>query len=56
MTEAEWLEYEDVVSKWAEEARRRWEDSKFFKLWQDEQKAGRDPRKAFQDRGGSRER
>jgi hypothetical protein len=44
-------EYEDVVSKWAEEARRRWEESKFFKLWQEEQKAGRDPHEAFKDRG-----
>ena len=44
-------EYENVVSKWATEARRRWEKSKFFKLWQDEQKAGRDPHQAFQDRG-----
>ena len=43
--------YEDVVSQWAEEARRRWEQSKFFKLWQEEQKDGRDPRKAFKDRG-----
>jgi hypothetical protein len=44
-------EYEDLVSKWAEEARRRWEDSKFFKLWQEEQQAGRDPRQAFKDLG-----
>ncbi|MBI1917267.1 MAG: hypothetical protein HYS12_21415 [Planctomycetes bacterium] len=44
-------EYEDVVRKWATEARRRWEKSKFFKLWQEEQKAGRDPHQAFQDRG-----
>jgi hypothetical protein len=44
-------EYENVVSKWAGEARRRWENSKFFKLWQEEQKAGRDPHQAFQDRG-----
>jgi hypothetical protein len=44
-------EYEDVVSKWAEEARRRWEESKFFKLWQEEQRAGRDPHQAFKDRG-----
>jgi hypothetical protein len=43
-------EYEDVVSKWAAESRRRWEKSKFFKLWQEEQKAGRDPRKAFEER------
>jgi hypothetical protein len=44
-------EYEDVVSKWAAEARRRWQKSKFFKLWQEETKAGRDPRKAFENRG-----
>ncbi len=44
-------EYEDVVSKWAAESRRRWEQSKFFKLWQKEQKAGRDPHQAFKDRG-----
>lgn len=44
-------EYEDVVSKWATEARRRWEESKFFKLWEAETKAGRDPHKTFQERG-----
>jgi hypothetical protein len=44
-------EYADVVSKWATEARRRWEESKFYKLWQEERKAGRDPHKAFEDRG-----
>ena len=44
-------EYEDVVSKWAAETKRRWEKSKFFKLWQDEKKAGRDPHEAFKDRG-----
>src|SRR5262249_39313424 len=49
-------EYEDVVRKWAAEHKRRWEKSKFFKLWEKEKKAGRDPRKAFEDRGGSRER
>jgi len=43
--------YEDVVSRWAEEARRRWENTKFFKLWQQETKAGRDPHKAFEERG-----
>ena len=30
-------EYEDVVSKWAAEPKRRWENSKFFKLWREEQ-------------------
>lgn len=44
-------EYEDVVSKWAAEARRRWEATPFFKLWQDETRAGRDPHKAFEERG-----
>src|SRR5437763_5427762 len=43
-------EYEDVVSKWAAEAKRRWEKSQFFKLWTKEKKAGRDPRKAVEDR------
>src|SRR5450631_4086014 len=37
-------EYEDVASKWAAETKRRWEKSKFFKLWQKEKEAGRDPR------------
>src|SRR6266568_2683925 len=35
-------EYEDVVSQWEVETKRRWEKSKFFKLWQKEQRAGRD--------------
>src|SRR5437588_8595037 len=29
-------EYEDVMSKWAAETQRRWQESKFFKLWQQE--------------------
>jgi hypothetical protein len=44
-------EYEDVVSKFAAEHKRRWEKSKFVKLWMKEKKAGRDPRKAFEERG-----
>ena len=44
-------EYEDVVSKWATESKRRWENSRFFKLWQEEKEAGRDPHAAFKDRG-----
>src|SRR3984957_12191044 len=44
-------EHEDVVSKWAQESRRRWENSKFVKLWQEEKEAGRDPHKAFEERG-----
>lgn len=44
-------EYEDVVSRWAAETQRRWQASKFFKLWQEETEAGRNPREAFRDRG-----
>ncbi len=44
-------EYEDVVHKWAVESRRRWEQTKFFKLWQEERAAGRDPHQAFEERG-----
>jgi hypothetical protein len=44
-------EYDDVVDKWSTESRRRWEQSKFFKLWQEEQRAGRNPHQAFQERG-----
>ena len=44
-------EYEDVVGKWAAEHKRRWKKSKFVKLWEKEKRAGRDPRKAFKDRG-----
>jgi hypothetical protein len=40
-----------VVSRWAEEAKRRWEKSKFFKLWEEERRAVRDPHQAFKDRG-----
>jgi hypothetical protein len=44
-------EYEDIAAKWADEMERRWRKTKFYKLWQKEQKAGRDPRKAFEERG-----
>src|ERR1700677_2200840 len=44
-------EFEDVVTKWAAQTRQCWESSKFFKLWHEEQKAGRDPHQAFKDRG-----
>lgn len=48
----EMLKNEDWdVSKWCELARKRWQEGKFYKLWQEETKAGRDPHKAFADRG-----
>jgi hypothetical protein len=44
-------EYENVGSKWVEETKRRWENSKFFQLWHQEEMAGRDRRQAFKNRG-----
>lgn len=44
-------EREDVVSKWAAELERCWRQSTFFKLWQEERAAGRDPHMAFEERG-----
>lgn len=44
-------EFEDQVCKWADETKRRWENSKFFKLWEKEKEAGRDPHQAFKDLG-----
>ena len=41
----------DAIARWEKEVRRRWEESKFFKLWQEEKAAGRDPHKAFAERG-----
>jgi hypothetical protein len=40
----------DGIAKWNEEFTRRWHDSKYFKLYQAELKAGRDPKKAFKER------
>jgi hypothetical protein len=36
-------DYDNAVGKWVAETKRRWNDSKFVKLWEEEQKAGRDP-------------
>lgn len=39
------------ITVWAERQEARWRESKFFKLWQEEALAGRDPHKAFEERG-----
>lgn len=39
------------IHEFCEEEQRRWRESKFYKLWQEEVAAGRDPHKAFKDRG-----
>ena len=31
--------------------KKKWQESKFFKLWQEERAAGREPEKAFAERG-----
>jgi hypothetical protein len=41
----------DGIAKWNDEFERRWHDSKYFKLYQAEVEAGRDPKKAFTERG-----
>ncbi len=40
----------DGIARWSGEHRRRWEQSKYFKLYQAEKAAGRNPRKAFAQR------
>jgi hypothetical protein len=39
------------IDKWCEEAKRRWQEGKYFKLYQEEVKAGREPTAAFAERG-----
>lgn len=41
----------DVIKRMIEEHRKRWENSKYIKLWSEESAAGRDPRKVFEKRG-----
>lgn len=42
---------EDGINKWSLEARRRWEEGKYFKLWQEAVAAGRDPHEVFAEKG-----
>lgn len=41
----------DIVKRWETELHKRWEESKYFKLYEEERKAKRDPKKAFEERG-----
>jgi hypothetical protein len=45
------IEYTCEDGRRPAEARRRWEDSKFIKLWQEARQSGCDPHEAFQNRG-----
>jgi len=42
---------EPDFDEWTERSSKRWDESKFVKLWRDEQAAGRDPAEAFKARG-----
>lgn len=39
------------IKKWNTETQRRWAETKFYKLWQEETAAGRDPHIEFEKRG-----
>jgi len=43
--------FENALERWDIEAKRIWQEGKYFKLWQAEKAAGRDPQKAFEERG-----
>ena len=42
---------EDGISKWSQEATRRWQEGKYFKLWQQAVAEGKDPHEVFAERG-----
>lgn len=49
---SELLQFEyATISSWSGEVDKRWRDSKYYKLWQTEADAGRDPKIAFAERG-----
>ena len=43
--------YVNAISRWSDEVEKIWQDGKFFKLWQVEKAAGRDPNDAFIAKG-----
>ena len=42
---------ENCLQEWTEKSKKRWEEGKYFKLWQEETAAGRDPHVAFAEKG-----
>ena len=40
-----------TIAEWDAEVKKRWEEGKYYKLYQEEKKAGRDPEQAFQAKG-----
>lgn len=51
LTEGSIPEADEAMRRWSAESDRRWKDTKFFRLWQEEAAAGRDPKEAFKQRG-----
>lgn len=43
--------FDDPVSEWSVRSTARWRETKFFKLYQEELQAGRNPNDAFEQRG-----
>jgi hypothetical protein len=41
----------DVLARWGKEVRRRWEEGKFFKLWQECKAQGKEPNAVFAEKG-----
>lgn len=42
---------EKTIGEWSAEVKRRWHESKYYKLYQEEKTAGRNPADAFTARG-----
>ncbi len=40
--------FDDAINKWVDETTRRWQESKFYKLWSDAEAKEQDPRKVFE--------
>ena len=41
----------DLLGEWCDEVCRRWQQGKFYKLWQEISSKGQDPLKAFEEKG-----
>jgi hypothetical protein len=39
------------IAAWDKEAKRRWQETKYFKLWQQAKKDGKDPHEVFAEKG-----
>lgn len=41
----------DVIKRWDVLAKKLWQEGKYYQLYLEEQKAGREPNKAFEEKG-----